>query len=87
MSDTTNLDVKSKFNELYDELYRHDGYGRIEVELKILRRGQKEVILRCGKEYRFVIDFPEGRKKRGPVDSVVPSRSTPSGTVGQERRE
>lgn len=77
----TNLDVKNKFNELYDELFRHDGYGRIEVEMKILRRGQKEVIVRCGKEYRFVIDFPEGKSLRGPVDSVAPAQAAPSGAV------
>lgn len=64
MNDATNSDVKIMFSELYDELFRHDGYGRIEVEMKILRRGQKEIILRCGKEYRFVIDYPEGKRKR-----------------------
>jgi hypothetical protein len=64
MSDATNNEVKGLFSELYDELFRHDGYGRIEVEMKILRRGQKEIILRCGKEYRFVIDYPEGRKAK-----------------------
>lgn len=59
MGQATNSEVKRCFVELYDELFSHDGYGRIELEMKILRRGQKEVILRCGKEYRFVIDFPE----------------------------
>jgi len=69
MNDVTNNDVKSRFSELYDELFRHDGYGRIELEMKILRRGQKEIILRCGKEYRYVIDFPEGKKMRPTMES------------------
>lgn len=69
----TNADVKNKFHELYDELFRHDGYGRIEVELKILRRGQKEVIIRCGKEYRFVIDFPGNRRRGNGAPTAVSS--------------
>jgi hypothetical protein len=27
------------------------------VELRILKRGQKEVIIHCGKQYRYVVDF------------------------------
>ena len=82
----TNADVKNRLNQLYDELFHHDGYGRIEVELKILRRGQKEVIVRCGKEYRFVIDYPEGRRRGGPVDPADPPQPTPSGAVRAERQ-
>lgn len=82
----TNADVKHRFSELYDELFRHDGYGRIEVELKILRRGQKEVIVRCGKEYRFVIDFPEGRRNSTAVETAPALHTSPPATVGNERR-
>lgn len=55
--------VVGKLKQLFDEVLRHDGYGRIEVDMKILRKGQKEIVLRCGKEYRFIVDFPaaEGR--------------------------
>jgi hypothetical protein len=35
---------------------QHDGFGEIRVEVKILKRRQKEVILHCGKQYRFVVD-------------------------------
>jgi len=77
MNDATNSDVKIMFSELYDELFCHDGYGRIEVEMKILRRGQKEIILRCGKEYRFVIDYPEGKKARKDGHAAVDSGFTP----------
>ena len=54
----TQLRIKKKMAELYDELFRHNGYGQLEVNIRIMRRGQKEVILRCGKEYRYVVDYP-----------------------------
>jgi hypothetical protein len=50
--------VKSKLLELFDDVLDHDGFGEIKVEMKILKRQQKEVILHCGKQYRFVIDNP-----------------------------
>ncbi len=50
--------VKAKLLELMDEVLAHDGYGDIRVEVRILKRHQKEVILHCGKQYRFVIDTP-----------------------------
>lgn len=61
MSETkhnTSHSVKSKLLELFDDVLVHDGYGEIKVEMKILKRQQKEVILHCGKQYRFVIDTP-----------------------------
>ena len=42
---------------LFDELLEHDGFGTLTVEVRLLRRGQKEVILHCGKQYRYVVDF------------------------------
>jgi hypothetical protein len=48
--------VLSKLSELYREAFAHDGFAEIKVEIRILRRGQKEVILHCGKQYRFVVD-------------------------------
>ncbi len=54
---STNAEVKLKLIELYDDVFNHSGYGDITVEIRILKRGQKEVILRCGKQYRFVVDF------------------------------
>jgi len=55
---STDADVKARLLELFDDVFAHDGYGQIVVDVRILRRGQKEVVLRCGKEYRFVVDFP-----------------------------
>jgi hypothetical protein len=54
----TSKDVKVKLNELFDEMLHHDGFGDIRVEMKILKRQQKEVILHCGKQFRFVVDSP-----------------------------
>ena len=58
----TNRDVLKKIGELYQLLYEHDGYGEMTVSMRILKRSQKEVIIRCGCEHRFVVDF-----KNGPV--------------------
>lgn len=55
---TENNTAKDKLLELFDEVLTHDGFGEIRVEMKILKRKQKEVILHCGKQYRFVIDTP-----------------------------
>lgn len=50
--------VLDKFMELYAEAFSHDGFAEIRVEIRILRRGQKEVILHCGRQYRYVVDCP-----------------------------
>lgn len=50
--------AKEKLLELFDDVLTHDGFGEIRVEMKILKRKQKEVILHCGKQYRFVVDSP-----------------------------
>lgn len=57
-TDTQTEPVKSKLLELLDDVLLHDGFGDIRVEVKILKRRQKEVILHCGKQYRFVVDAP-----------------------------
>jgi hypothetical protein len=58
--DAANAAVLSKLNDLYNEAFAHDGFAEIKVEIRILRRGQKEVILHCGKQYRFVVDYAPG---------------------------
>ncbi|MFN3617000.1 MAG: hypothetical protein ACK4TS_03345 [Aquabacterium sp.] len=50
--------VKARLLQLLDELIRHDGYGSMRVDVRLLKRGQKEVILDCGKQHRFVVDVP-----------------------------
>lgn len=50
--------VLSKLSELYSEAISHEGFAEIRIDVKILRKGQKEVILHCGKQYRFIVDYP-----------------------------
>lgn len=61
---TSNQTVFEKINELYTGLLEHDGYGELRVEVKILKKGQKEVILHCGKQYRYVIDWENKNNPR-----------------------
>ena len=43
-------------NALYNMLVEHEGYGEMKIDFKILKKGQKEVIIHCGKQYRYVVD-------------------------------
>lgn len=49
--------IINKINQLYETLFLHNGYGEMKIEMRILKKGQKEVILHCGKQYRFVVDY------------------------------
>jgi hypothetical protein len=58
-----NAPVKRRLLELLDELMAHDGFGSIKVDVRLLKRGQKEVIIDCGKQYRYVVDFEAAVEK------------------------
>ncbi|RZL11248.1 MAG: hypothetical protein EOP40_03400 [Rubrivivax sp.] len=49
--------VQSRLLSLLDEVLGHDGYGSIHIDVRLLKKGQKEVIVDCGKQYRYVVDF------------------------------
>jgi len=49
--------LKTRLNALLDEYLLHDGWGHLEMDMRILARHQKEVVIRAGREYRFVVDF------------------------------
>lgn len=53
---SSNKDVKKQIISLYDMLAGHKGYGELKVEFKILKKDRKEIIIHCGKQYRYVID-------------------------------
>ncbi|MFT6101974.1 MAG: hypothetical protein ACJAZJ_000979 [Candidatus Endobugula sp.] len=55
--------VKKKMLDVFDEVFCHDGYGNFSVSVRILKRGQKEVIIDCGKQYRYVLDEKNIRAK------------------------
>ena len=35
----------------------------VDIDIRLLKRGQKEVIIDCGKQYRFVVDFDAAIEK------------------------
>jgi len=47
---------EQKVLEVFKDLLKHDGFGEFRVEVRILKRTQKEVIIYCGKQYRFILD-------------------------------
>ncbi len=49
-------EILAKVHALYAELTAHEGFGELRIEVRLLRRGQREVILHCGKQYRYVVD-------------------------------
>lgn len=61
--------IKQHLSRIFDELARHDGYGEFKVELRILKRGQKEVLIHYGKQYRYVIDFQQLVETLPPGDA------------------
>ncbi|WDP88215.1 MAG: hypothetical protein HUN04_24720 [Desulfobacter sp.] len=77
-----------KFITLYRELLAHDGYGDMAINIRLAKRGQKEIRLLCGREYRFRIDIPEDNlwpSYKVMVDEAVAEGDKPAYT-GPERR-
>ncbi len=68
------LKLKARLNALLDEYVMHDGWGHLEMDMRILTRHQKEVVIRAGREYRFVVDFQNGPAATGAagVSNAVP---------------
>jgi len=50
-------EARKKLETLCEELLEHEGFGELRMEMRLLKRGQKEVIIHCGKQYRYVLDF------------------------------
>lgn len=55
--------AKNRLLACFDYLYEHGGLGRLEVDIKILQRGQLEALIRCGRGYRFVLDAPSNNNQ------------------------
>ena len=49
-------DVKKRIEALYNMLVEHDGFGEMRIDFRIMKKGQKEIIVHCGKQYRYVVD-------------------------------
>ena len=48
--------LTGKLLSMVEDVLNHDGFGDIRIEVRILKRQQKEVIIHYGKQHRFVID-------------------------------
>ena len=49
--------VKRELLAIFEDAFQHDGYSDFRVEMRILKRKQKEVIIHYGKQHRFVLDY------------------------------
>lgn len=56
--DDMHKEVVQKMVDLYHMLICHNGFGEMSIDIRNLKRNQKEVIIRCGKQYRYVVDKP-----------------------------
>lgn len=65
--------VWSRLSELLEDVYSHSGFGEIRIAVRWLSKGRKEVILSCGKEYRFVV---EAKASRGAHSALGERRGT-----------
>lgn len=63
---TSNPDiVKERMLKIFDDALRHNGFSEFRVEIRILKKQQKEVIIHYGRQYRYVLDFMnEGEHKK-----------------------
>ena len=51
--------AKARLLNSFDSLLSHNGSGHLEVNTKILKRGQKEVTIQCSRCHRFIVDMEE----------------------------
>ncbi|MEM9385913.1 MAG: hypothetical protein AAGA68_12685 [Pseudomonadota bacterium] len=63
-------DAKNKLLEVFDDALQHNGFGEIRVEMRILKRRQKEVIVHYGRQYRFLVDYDNDSTESPPTPPV-----------------
>jgi formylmethanofuran dehydrogenase subunit E len=51
--------AKARLLNSFEYLLNHNGSGHLEVNTKILKRGQKEITIQCSRCHRFVVDMKE----------------------------
>ena len=51
--------AKARLLNLFEYLLNHNGSGHLEVNTKILKRGQKEITIQCSRCHRYVVDVKE----------------------------
>ncbi len=63
--------VLQQLTRIYCELFNHDGFGDVRIEMRILRRGQKEVIIHSGKQYRYVLDCKQAMADESALKALL----------------
>jgi hypothetical protein len=53
----TKQEAQRNLERLFNDLLNHNGFAELRIEMRLLKRGQKEVIIYCGKQYRYVVDY------------------------------
>lgn len=51
--------VRQQLLKAFDYLFEHDGSSHMDIDMRILKRGQKEILIKCGRCYRYVVDCGE----------------------------
>jgi hypothetical protein len=47
--------AEAKLMELFRGMVDHHGFSELRVEVKLLKKGRKDVVLSSGKDYHFVL--------------------------------
>lgn len=69
------IQVARQILTLFEDALNHDGHAELKIDIRFLRRGQKEVVVHAGKQYRFVLDYPiVGRS----ISGLLADRASPS---------
>jgi hypothetical protein len=61
--------AEAKLMELFREMVEHNGVSKLQIEVKPLKKGRKDVVLSSGKDYHFVL-----KPARTPVEDGNPGK-------------
>lgn len=65
--------AKKQLLSIFDDAFQHDGFSEFRVEIKILKRQQKEVIIHYGKQHRYVLDYSSSKSSES-IQSTSPRK-------------
>jgi len=71
--------AEAKLMELFRGMVAHNGVSKLQIEVKLLKKGRKNVVLSSGKDYHFVLK-PVQKTAQTPMEDGPPER--PIGRVG-----